>query len=1495
MAELGEWQRRIEERARAMGFGTARSGGAGGVENVLSPGLSPALGSARSPLASPRGGALAESARRRLAPARAGEVAGEVAPSRSAATQSFALKHNLAEAQRLMDESPRARTRDYSARSSKLALPGARLSARSGVHGANDALESLLGLGGEGKRGDSRAATPREPQPHGLVLQQTPRSAFANLLRSQKVAPPDAVDFGSLSALDALTSPQERQRQIVSSAADSILASPEPAQSSCAAEDAEDREEQSRSARSWSALSRGSSARRLPYQQRDLLPDEVETTYALESYGIDAANPFGSSKHETFETAALTDAASALDGPRACGHEPSLAESEHTLDPDCSDDQGDVDLDAEEAEVVDAAAEGAFNEADEQEEEEVEVVVAEKEVAQDEDNEEEGVYDEKQEQLKWNKEKERHNHEVDRPQSESSVQLGQSARARELDGIAGKGAPRRESKECEASDEGVARTGTITSQTLSGKTVKSFKNMKNVKTKPKTRQTYAEMVFDEAAKREAAKARARDRASEAERVGLDAASKRSREPSHDSRKLHAITDGKSAIARGTEPASTQVVTAQVVTEKPRASARDLDQRTTTVEKVSDRRSSGHGIEPGPQERLTGPPFEGPHPRPSGRSTRQDADREPRTSRQLATSHGEHGLVAEPPYQEHKQQEAMELLHKTEEVSGRQRDSQHARHETELQKAQTERKEQEERGHHHVEHPQCERRQHDHQLDSSSRNDQAQPEHEDGARYSSRRCSPRSSVPGALIVSSSPHESSPVQAGPSRPIPPTSEAHVEAEEGGAAPEQQRRQRRWHKGEHELVREEHEAKYEEQKQQNEYAAPVSARSSHTATLSEVEALSARSGRRRTPRVLEVDNSQPPRSGRGRTPRSLDQGAPANSSSRERTSGRATHREHGEEKRRSPQSETEARSSRGRSPRSPAPPDTWFASPRGRGRSPVEPASPGFAARLPPTSDEHINAYAVYLGMDPERDREWLWLAEECLYAPLPSGWSEARAPNGDTYFWREPNGKAQWEHPLDDFFRQLFRRLRGEARERAARERGVRRQRNARRPRSAAPLGRSREDEVGQQAQRATTPRPSLVRSSSLTLTSLLRSNKVEPAGDGSAKQVPVPDVLDGSRSMPASGRAAEPPHRMKDGRLSEHLGHTGILTVEIPELSNDDGCDSGDSASTGHGRGRKHRKSTREKQQQRQPPSPAASPLSAGGGPVTAPFLLARPFCEWRERPLWWRETGSRHRSSELEVRGRTLAPEHLTALADYFGMELPQDGHLMWIIKLAALCPLPLDWRVCPEEFASDLFFANVRTSATSRHHPMDSFWALLLQGERECPLTAAEQGALAQQAWLRFGDDDGDVFWYDFSRLVSDYDPRGPAASAPLQPPWLVARSCAPGGGGRELGKYHTALWCALAAVHGDAATGRTPIFPLLIGGEAEPFLARHELFKVALLVDWLTEPLGQRVRDARAELEQRRDMVNNLRKTSVHLTKHAAAAKHAMPPPARRTRWPL
>ena len=71
------------------------------------------------------------------------------------------------------------------------------------------------------------------------------------------------------------------------------------------------------------------------------------------------------------------------------------------------------------------------------------------------------------------------------------------------------------------------------------------------------------------------------------------------------------------------------------------------------------------------------------------------------------------------------------------------------------------------------------------------------------------------------------------------------------------------------------------------------------------------------------------------------------------------------------------------------------------------------------------EAILEHAKFLGMDPEHDRAFLWIAEEALTAPLPDGWQQANAEDGTPYHFNPDTGESLWEHPLDDVYRQKFR--------------------------------------------------------------------------------------------------------------------------------------------------------------------------------------------------------------------------------------------------------------------------------------------------------------------------------------------------------------------------------------------------------------------------------------------------------------------------------------
>ncbi|KAJ1490798.1 hypothetical protein T484DRAFT_1883624, partial [Baffinella frigidus] len=72
--------------------------------------------------------------------------------------------------------------------------------------------------------------------------------------------------------------------------------------------------------------------------------------------------------------------------------------------------------------------------------------------------------------------------------------------------------------------------------------------------------------------------------------------------------------------------------------------------------------------------------------------------------------------------------------------------------------------------------------------------------------------------------------------------------------------------------------------------------------------------------------------------------------------------------------------------------------------------------------------VRKFAVYLGMDPDRDRELLWIAVEAMRAPIPEGWGKHRSEAGRSYFFHAASETSQWEHPTDQHYRDLFQKKR-----------------------------------------------------------------------------------------------------------------------------------------------------------------------------------------------------------------------------------------------------------------------------------------------------------------------------------------------------------------------------------------------------------------------------------------------------------------------------------
>ncbi len=72
----------------------------------------------------------------------------------------------------------------------------------------------------------------------------------------------------------------------------------------------------------------------------------------------------------------------------------------------------------------------------------------------------------------------------------------------------------------------------------------------------------------------------------------------------------------------------------------------------------------------------------------------------------------------------------------------------------------------------------------------------------------------------------------------------------------------------------------------------------------------------------------------------------------------------------------------------------------------------------------SSEEILEYAQFLGMDLDRDQDLFWIAREGLKAPLPEPWKPCKTEENDIYYFNFSNGDSVWEHPCDEYYRNLY---------------------------------------------------------------------------------------------------------------------------------------------------------------------------------------------------------------------------------------------------------------------------------------------------------------------------------------------------------------------------------------------------------------------------------------------------------------------------------------
>ena len=65
-----------------------------------------------------------------------------------------------------------------------------------------------------------------------------------------------------------------------------------------------------------------------------------------------------------------------------------------------------------------------------------------------------------------------------------------------------------------------------------------------------------------------------------------------------------------------------------------------------------------------------------------------------------------------------------------------------------------------------------------------------------------------------------------------------------------------------------------------------------------------------------------------------------------------------------------------------------------------------------------------YAQYLGIDPIKEKDFLWIARDGLKTPLPPAWKPCKSSNGKVYYFNFETGESIWDHPCDIQCKELY---------------------------------------------------------------------------------------------------------------------------------------------------------------------------------------------------------------------------------------------------------------------------------------------------------------------------------------------------------------------------------------------------------------------------------------------------------------------------------------
>lgn len=72
----------------------------------------------------------------------------------------------------------------------------------------------------------------------------------------------------------------------------------------------------------------------------------------------------------------------------------------------------------------------------------------------------------------------------------------------------------------------------------------------------------------------------------------------------------------------------------------------------------------------------------------------------------------------------------------------------------------------------------------------------------------------------------------------------------------------------------------------------------------------------------------------------------------------------------------------------------------------------------------SQEDVEEYAAWLGMDLVRERHLLWLARDGLMEPCPDPWKPCKTEDNNIFYFNFKTGESIWDHPSDVHYKQLY---------------------------------------------------------------------------------------------------------------------------------------------------------------------------------------------------------------------------------------------------------------------------------------------------------------------------------------------------------------------------------------------------------------------------------------------------------------------------------------